>query len=236
MDILQLNMFDGKVCGRCQEWKPVSDFGKNKSRKDGLQGYCTPCRHVYDGKKNKEYYYRDIEKYRAKTRQWYHDNKYKLAEPNRKRAKEWYLNNKDRARVSRSRDYYKNVNMHRVRSHAWYMKNKAHANRKSALYKRVKSTYINSINQARRARQKTIGGVYTADQWQQLCDWFGNICLACGSHGNITVDHVVPLDPGSNTIDNLQPLCRSCNSGKRRKSTDYRDPDRLKAFLEHIQC
>lgn len=32
-----------KVCPRCTETKPTSSFGKNRSRKDGLNVYCLPC-------------------------------------------------------------------------------------------------------------------------------------------------------------------------------------------------
>ena len=32
-----------KVCERCKESKPISEFHKNKSRKDGLMGMCKEC-------------------------------------------------------------------------------------------------------------------------------------------------------------------------------------------------
>jgi 5-methylcytosine-specific restriction endonuclease McrA len=41
----------------------------------------------------------------------------------------------------------------------------------------------------------------------------------------LTEDHVVPLSlGGSNDIDNIQPLCKSCNSSKRGRHIDYRLP------------
>ena len=43
-------------------------------------------------------------------------------------------------------------------------------------------------------------------------------CVKCGSRENLEIDHVVPLARGgSNRLENLQLLCRSCN---RRKGVD----------------
>lgn len=41
-------------------------------------------------------------------------------------------------------------------------------------------------------------------------------CTACGSPGDLTVDHIDPLDAGGDPydLDNLQVLCRSCNTRK----------------------
>lgn len=48
-------------------------------------------------------------------------------------------------------------------------------------------------------------------------------CLCCGISENISIDHIIPvLKGGSNEIDNLQPLCKSCNSKKMAKIIDYR--------------
>lgn len=33
-----------KKCPKCGEWKPLSDYGKDKSRKDGRGIYCKGCR------------------------------------------------------------------------------------------------------------------------------------------------------------------------------------------------
>ena len=50
-------------------------------------------------------------------------------------------------------------------------------------------------------------------------------CLACGEVRKLSVDHVVPLTKGGSCWpDNLQPLCRPCNSSKRDQTIDYR-PD-----------
>ena len=43
----------------------------------------------------------------------------------------------------------------------------------------------------------------------------GPHCKACGTTDNLTVDHIIPMSRGgSDDIDNLQLLCRRCNSRK----------------------
>ena len=71
-------------------------------------------------------------------------------------------------------------------------------------------------------RRDQMRGVWTPEEWAAVCEQYGNVCLACGKP-EVTVDHVVPISlGGSNTIENLQPLCRSCNCRKQNKVVDYR--------------
>ncbi len=82
--------------------------------------------------------------------------------------------------------------------------------------------------QRRRARLQGADGTYTRDQWEALVQHYPH-CPMCKRLWNdiptltsgasvITVDHIMPLSKGgSNHIENLQPLCYSCNSKKGAK-------------------
>lgn len=48
-------------------------------------------------------------------------------------------------------------------------------------------------------------------------------CLNCGTRDGLSIDHIVSeIKGGKMEIDNLQTLCKNCNSKKRIKNIDYR--------------
>lgn len=66
-------------------------------------------------------------------------------------------------------------------------------------------------------------GVYNRKEWQEVLTKYGNKCLCCGSTEKITLDHIIPLSKGgTNTIENLQPLCSRCNRKKWKDIIDFR--------------
>lgn len=90
--------------------------------------------------------------------------------------------------------------------------------------------------ESERARLKRQGPGFTTFEWACMRSFFGNRCLSCGrkdgAHNSLQPDHVIPLSRGgAHCIRNIQPLCSRCNSTKKEKSTDYRDPEKLEAFL-----
>ena len=55
---------------------------------------------------------------------------------------------------------------------------------------------------------------------EQVFQLHGRICKICGSEENIAVDHILPYSKFpelASDLNNLQPLCRSCNSKKSNK-------------------
>ena len=51
--------------------------------------------------------------------------------------------------------------------------------------------------------------------WRLIWERDGRACVSCGSTDDLAVDHIVPWSRGGRTHpDNLQILCRRCNSAK----------------------
>jgi 5-methylcytosine-specific restriction endonuclease McrA len=61
-------------------------------------------------------------------------------------------------------------------------------------------------------------------EWSKILKKYGAKCLRCKVEGvTLTQDHVLPISMGGKTVpENIQPLCRSCNSWKSDRHIDYR--------------
>lgn len=66
-------------------------------------------------------------------------------------------------------------------------------------------------------RRNYNAGKFDREAWSKKLEAFDGKCAKCGTDERIEIDHIKPLClGGTNHIDNLQPLCKSCNSRKNR--------------------
>ena len=99
---------------------------------------------------------------------------------------------------------------------------------KSPSWKGGISTYNRKLylNARRRARKVNAEGSHTQKEWEDLKKKYDYTCLACKRKEpeiKLTEDHIIPLiKGGSDYIENIQPLCRSCNSIKHYDIIDFR--------------
>lgn len=75
----------------------------------------------------------------------------------------------------------------------------------------------------RSTRKRENGGSHTFGEWETLKAQYNLTCPCC-KEGNkeLVRDHIIPLAKGgSDNIENIQPLCRSCNAKKHTKVIIY---------------
>lgn len=81
--------------------------------------------------------------------------------------------------------------------------------------------YMVWIKNKRNRMKMASEGSHTFGEWELLKKQYGYTCLACGKKPpeiTLSEDHIIPLSRGgSDYIENIQPLCRSCNSKKYNK-------------------
>ena len=81
-------------------------------------------------------------------------------------------------------------------------------------------------NLKRRAIKLNAEGSHTFKEWEELKEKYNYMCLCCKKSEpeiKLTEDHICPLSKGgTDFIENIQPLCMSCNSKKWKKIWDLR--------------
>lgn len=210
-----------KRCTRCGETKPRSEFSQGKSQ-------CKPCvaanvrerRHT-----DPDFHQRQLESQRAS---WHrHRADPAFTEQQRTRLREYQrVQLKNPEWKAKRRAYYHAYNQRPDQRAKGTDRFRAYRHKRQQNDPNYHAHLMDLAKRGqhkRRARLAASGGSYTQTEWLWLCALYDHRCVRCGVDGSLSVDHVVPLSKGGrNTIDNLQPLCRSCNSRKHTQTIDYR--------------
>jgi 5-methylcytosine-specific restriction endonuclease McrA len=197
-----------KGCHACKRVLPASSFAPSKLRVDGLNRYCREC-----------FNERNRDRARERGRRVYREKPEQIKAINaRSRAK-------NRERILEGKREYRRRNRERlkIKDHAYAQAHREQANRNSREWAKRNREKAQARVRQYRARKANCVSTLTAAEWKFIREAYGSKCLKCGATEKITLDHVIPIVMGgSNTADNVQPLCKSCNSKKHDKIEDYR--------------
>lgn len=203
-----------KICSRCKKELPISKFPKHKRSRDGLGAWCKECHREY----NKVYQRTHRKESCRRVRKWRRRNKEKINRRIREsydpqKRRERYMRNRE-TELARQREYNQRPEVkvrHREQQRLWISRNRE-----------LKREYWRQYN----ARKQGADGSHSTDEWLSICKKCGWLCAACGiahtEDNPLTMDHIVPLSKGgTDYIDNIQPLCRKCNSKKGTRTINY---------------
>jgi 5-methylcytosine-specific restriction endonuclease McrA len=195
-----------RECCRCKKTKPASEFPlKNKSKPElGTKSYCHLCiREVHreNNHANREILSRRAREYKRRNR-----------EKTLNSLKDWHRRNKQKQSEYGKKYRTEHLSFVRELCKAWREEN---------------PEKVREHHQRRWARMKNAAGKFTMREFRKLCAKYDNRCLCCGTElSKLEPDHIIPLSRGgSNSIDNIQPLCHHCNVSKYTKTIDYRRRD-----------
>ncbi len=178
---------------------------------------CEYCKVQYAEKRNFQRFCSP----NCQNKNWFEEHPGKRAEYDRAK----YKKNKESIIIRVSAWRKKNLDKTRKYFVDWVLRNPEKA--KISGIARTKKWHdkhplkVRAIKLERRCRLSGNGGNYTPEEWQGLLDKSNGSCLMCRQPVGIkklTVDHILPVSlGGTNFVNNLQPLCHSCNAKKHTK-------------------
>ena len=224
-----------KFCTKCNLTLQESDFYKNKSRYDGLSGWCKKCTSIYMKKGNAEGRWDEARK------KWREENIEKVREYGRNSARKWGMSEKGKEykrayqRTEKYAEWRREYSRTPERKLAHKIENSKPeriAQRKEYQatdnYKQIRKIYrqstagkqaIAAAAHRRYARKAGLDCDLTTQQWRLILDMYANRCAYCGSKQDIQQDHVIPISRGGGTtMNNIVPACRKCNQSKKDKT------------------
>lgn len=213
-----------KICIKCNQAKPATEFGKRRASPDGLQFRCRECRK----EQYQDYYGRNRDKELARAAR----NREENPEICAARIRNWQARNKLRVEANNKAWRAANPEKSSAFNKKWKDKNKEHLKAYKQAYVAANPDANRTWNSRRRARKLAAGGTHTAADIKWLHEKQKGKCACCSRslNGGYHADHIMPLAKGgTNDRRNIQLLCPPCNQEKHAK--DPIDFMRSRGFL-----
>ena len=214
-----------KECSNCLEKKPISEFQKDRTKKDGLRPDCKSCR--------KKYYNDNKHNIKKKTKEELTEYKKIYYEQNKQRIlnekKIYWLNNKD--------SIYKYVSINKnyinKRKNA-YVKNRLSNDPLFKLKHNIRVLISSSLNGfSKKSKTNEILGC-SFEYFKDFIESKFEDGMSWDNHGQSSIDkkwqldHIIPISSGKtekeilelNHYSNFQPLWEYDNKSKGNRITD----------------
>lgn len=189
----------GKRCPKCGEIKPLTEYHRDATHKDGSGSRCKVC----DAARRRAYHEAHREEDSARGRAYH--------EAHKEEANAW------------SRAYYEAHKKEIAARQAAYREihKKEIAARDRAYRKTPQGRAVNNAVHARRRGNPGLQAL-TADMIQEVTEASDGICPYCGeTFEDGHIDHIIPVSKGgTNDRENLVYCCAHCNLSKRDKDLE----------------
>ena len=157
----------------------------------------------------------------VKKEKWYREHKEKV----RKYGIVYRKENSQRIRADKAKWQKKNPEKCNARTREWEQRNPDKVKAKETNWRKNNPDKAKAKMHRRLAKIHGNGGSFTGEEWKALCNKYNHRCLDCGKRKKLEADHIIPVSKGgTSNIDNIQPLCRTCNAHMGTKTTDFRRP------------
>lgn len=230
-------MLISKTCSTCKNDKPVSEFYRDKSKKDGLTAMCVQCRRSYE----KKYYQDNAEKLRERSRAWYRDNSEKANSASRK----MYYENIEHRKAKRKEAYWRDREENIRKSSEYHLariKTDGFYRFQARCRKRVWAAFRESGYSKRSKTFDLIG--CDKDSLMAYIEAMFHEGMSWDNYGEWHIDHIIPLSSAENEREvellchylNVQPLWASDNVSKSAKFCPNEKAEmikRIKLKIEH---
>lgn len=224
------NGVEYKTCSKCSQSLPLEHYVKDKTNADGLVHECKACRNAKKKERrirmggalnqgNKVYVIKYRERLRQERQQYHLEHKEEHALARVLRAI-LSVKRKDEAKKRTPRKPSRESrDKHNEAKKKWYWEHRddhlAELRKRYALNPNMQF-YNRQKRHKRKALERQQIATLTWEQWQECLLFFDNGCVYCGTHENITQEHIVPLSKGgSYSKHNIVPACSCCNLGRR---------------------
>ena len=196
-----------KVCSRCGEDKPLSEYYKRKGAKDGHRPDCKACVRA----RQKAYREASPEKVAASNRAYYQENREEIA------AWEKAYREANREKVAARKKAYREANRDEIAA-----RRKAYHAERWANDPEYRAQYAAAATRRKRLLASAVQEPYTRESIFERDNWTCQLCqepidpeLRFPDSGFASIDHIIPISlGGDDTPANVQAAHFGCNSAK----------------------